>query len=55
MPSGLTDSWHNLYEALRVIRATDNKKLPELEQEKLGEAIVIIGKVLYPNDFQGTV
>ena len=53
MPSGLSDSWHDLYAALRAIRSSYHKQLPELEQEKLGEAIVAVGQILYPKDFQG--
>lgn len=48
LASGLTDEWHQLYQALRLIRSQYDKQLPEEEALLLGEAIVSIGQRLYP-------
>ena len=50
MEIGLTDEWHELYKALRLIRSLYDQQLPEEESNLLGEAIVIIGRALYPGE-----
>ena len=45
--SGLTDSWHNLRDALRHLRAMTKESLTEVEREHLGRAIAMIDKALW--------
>lgn len=48
--SGLTDEWQGLYQALRLIRSHYDSQLPRDEADQLGEAIVLVGQRLYPED-----
>lgn len=48
LASSLSDEWHELYKALRLIRSQYDKQLPEEEANLLGEAIVSLGQRLYP-------
>jgi len=48
--SGLTDSWHDLREALRHVRAVAKDSLTVEEREHLGRAIAMVDKALWRDD-----
>ena len=48
LASSLSDEWHELYKALRLIRSQYGKQLLEEEANLLGEAIVSVDQRLYP-------
>ena len=48
--SGLTDSWHDLRNALRHTRAMAREIMTEAEKERLGRAIAIMDKALWRDD-----
>ena len=46
LASGLSDEWHELYNALRLIRSQYGRQLPDEEADLLGAAIVSAGQRL---------
>ena len=45
-PNGLTDGWHELYDALRDVRSACRDELTEAEMQKINRAVVTAQKML---------
>jgi hypothetical protein len=46
LTNNLTDGWQMLYDALRDVRAFCHDELSDVEQQQIGEAIVIVQDAL---------
>ena len=45
-PNGLTDGWHELYDALRDVRSACGDELTEVGGRRIGRAVVTVRKAL---------